>query len=307
MREDRLSPEAYRALYVHSPYGVLFTNPNGDVLAANPAACELLRFSETDICALGRQGLADHSDQRWEQLLAERARSGRGSGIARMLRGDGTVVEVEMSARVFSDADGTPRTCTIIRDVTERVRLEAELLRLNERLGELAVTDELTGLHNRRGLLAAGGQLLDLAARQGVDVSVLFLDVDKFKRLNDGLGHPAGDAALRVVGDALRHTLRRPDAIARIGGDEFVAVALDLGEAECVAIAQRIQEQLSLPAAVVAVGQPVEVSIGWATLQPGESGNIEDLIGRADRAMYQTKLAKDPRSLSAPSVLQSSA
>jgi diguanylate cyclase (GGDEF)-like protein/PAS domain S-box-containing protein len=301
MPGDRLSSQAYRALYVHCPYGVLFTNPNGDVLAANPAACELLRFSETEICALGRPGLADHSDERWEQLLAERARTGRGSGIARMLRGDGTVVEVEMSARIFSDTDGTPRTCTIIRDVTERVHLEAELLRLNERLSELAVTDELTGLHNRRGLLAAGGQVLDLAARQGLAVSIVFLDVDKLKRLNDGLGHPAGDAALRVVADALRHTLRRPDAIARIGGDEFVAVALDLGEAECAAIAQRIQEQLSLPAAVATVGQPVEVSIGWTTLQPGDSSTVEALMGRADRAMYQTKLAKNRRSPTTPS------
>ena len=114
-------------MYLNSPEGVLFTSPDGRVLAANPAACEILGRSEAEICALGRSGLTDHSDPRWSRLLSERARTGRAAGIARMLRADGTPVEVEMSARVFSDPDGGTRTCTMIRDVTERVRLQAEL------------------------------------------------------------------------------------------------------------------------------------------------------------------------------------
>lgn len=131
-----LGPAAYQALYENSPDGVLFTVPDGRVLAANPAACQILRRTEAEICSLGRQGLADLSDERWPPILAERARAGHARGIARMLRGDGTAIDVEMSARIFNDAAGKERTCTIIRDVTDRVTMERELRRSRERLAE---------------------------------------------------------------------------------------------------------------------------------------------------------------------------
>lgn len=131
-----LDAQAYRALYDFGPDGVLFTSPDGRVLAANPAACEILRRTEEEICALGRQGLADPSDDRWDRLLAERARAGQAHGVARMIRGDGSAVEIEMSARLFNEASGAPRSCTVIRDVTERVQMERELERSRARLAE---------------------------------------------------------------------------------------------------------------------------------------------------------------------------
>ncbi len=131
-----IGPEAYRALYIHSPDGVLFTVPDGTVLAANPAACQILGRTEAEICSLGRQGLADRTDPRWTQILEERELSGHARGVARMLRGDGAAIEVEMSARIFRDAEGARRACTIIRDVTDRVRIERELRDSRERLAE---------------------------------------------------------------------------------------------------------------------------------------------------------------------------
>lgn len=131
-----LGPAAYRALYENSPDGVLFTVPDGKVLAANPAACRILGRTEAEICSLGRQGLADLSDERWPRMLAERGRAGHGRGVARMIRADGTPIEVEMSAQIFTDAAGAERTCTIIRDVTDRVAMEHELRQSRERLAE---------------------------------------------------------------------------------------------------------------------------------------------------------------------------
>jgi len=131
-----LGPSAYQALYENSPDGVLFTVPDGRVLAANPAACQILGRTEAEIRSLGRQGMADLADERWAGILAERAGVGQASGVARMLRGDGAPIEVEMSARIFNDADGEERTCTIIRDVTDRVLMELELRRSRERLAE---------------------------------------------------------------------------------------------------------------------------------------------------------------------------
>jgi PAS domain S-box-containing protein len=131
-----LGPAAYQALYEHSPDGVLFTVPDGRVLAANPAACQILGRTEAEICSLGRQGLADLSDERWPGMLAERRRAGHARGVARMIHGDGTPIEVEMSAQIFTDAAGGKRTCTIIRDVTDRMAMERELRRSRERLAE---------------------------------------------------------------------------------------------------------------------------------------------------------------------------
>jgi PAS domain S-box-containing protein len=131
-----IGPEAYRALYDNSPDGVLFTVPDGTVLAANPAACQILGRTEAEICALGRQRLADPTDERWAPILEERKRTGRGGGVARHIRGDDIAIEVEMSGKIFHDAHGEQRACTIIRDVTDRVRMERELRDSRERLAE---------------------------------------------------------------------------------------------------------------------------------------------------------------------------
>ncbi len=127
---------AYRAMYENSPDGVLFTAPDGRVLAANPAACQVLARSEAEICSLGRQGMADATDDRWGLMLEERERTGQVRGVARMIRGDGALIEAEMSARIFHEADGTERACTIFRDVTDRVAMERELRDGRKRLAE---------------------------------------------------------------------------------------------------------------------------------------------------------------------------
>jgi PAS domain S-box-containing protein len=123
-------------MYENSPDGVLFTVPDGRILAANPAACQILKRSEAEIGHLGRQGLADPTDERWGLLLAKRERTGNVRGVARMLRGDGALIEVEVSAEVFHTARGQERSCTIIRDITEHATAERELRRSQQQLAE---------------------------------------------------------------------------------------------------------------------------------------------------------------------------
>lgn len=291
--DARLGPADYRAIYDHSLDGVLFTSPDGGILAANPAACEILGHTEQEICRLGRQQLMDHEDERWETLLAERAQTGRVRGVARMIRGDGAKIEVELSARIFQDGRGEERSCTIMRDVTERVRMERELLDLTEHLRALALTDELSGLHNRRGFLTIAPQMLEVAARQGARVAVLFVDIDNMKAINDRYGHDAGDAAIRAVANALRQELRGADALARIGGDEFVALALGLPDRELRTVEERIRDRLLLVRADV--GIDVAVSIGWSVYADDPTVTIERLLAAADRAMYLGKGASDRR------------
>ena len=127
---------AYRALYEHCPDGVLFTVPDGTVLAANPAACRLLGLSEAEIRSRGRRGLADPADDRWAELVSNRHDAGEAFGVARMLRGDGTALEIEMSSQIFTDDTGETRACTVIRDVSDRERLERDLLASRAQLAE---------------------------------------------------------------------------------------------------------------------------------------------------------------------------
>ncbi len=131
-----LDAEGYRALFDFSPDGVLFTSPDGPILAANPAACEIFGRTEEELRAIGRQGLADVSDERWAAMLQQRESTGHGHAIARMIRGDGSTIELEITSRLFTDALGQGRTCTVIRDVTERVRIETELRDSRARLSE---------------------------------------------------------------------------------------------------------------------------------------------------------------------------
>ena len=124
---ESLDQERYRAFFEESMDGVLFTRPDGTVLKANPAACEILLLTEAEICARGRAGLADPTDEAWAAGIAERRRNGRFRGDLRMLRGDGSTITVEATSRVFGGADGTTHTCVVFRDITERLRLTEEL------------------------------------------------------------------------------------------------------------------------------------------------------------------------------------
>lgn len=285
-----LGSEDYRAMYDHSPNGVLFTSPDGQILAANRAACEILGRNERDVRNLGRRPLMDHDDARWEPLLAERARKGHVRGIARMIRGDGTRIEVEMSSRLFTDGRGQVRTCTVIADVTERIALERELLEMSERLRALAATDELTGLHNRREFITVGRQMLEIASRQHASVAMLFVDIDNLKVINDRYGHDAGDGAIRAVAESLRQELRSADTIARIGGDEFAALTIGLQSVELPLVEARIRGCL---ARVQAHGDvTVDVSIGWTVHLTDRPLTIEQLLADADHAMYLEKTAK---------------
>ena len=128
----RLDADAYRAIYEHSMDAVLFTVPDGSILAANPAACRELRLTEEEICSGGREGIADPTDRRWAEAAAERAATGRIRAELRMRRGDGTIFLADVASVVFENTEGEPRTCVIFRDVTQRDRVEQSLRAVNE-------------------------------------------------------------------------------------------------------------------------------------------------------------------------------
>jgi len=159
-----------------------------------------------------------------------------------------------------------------------------------DRIGEIAVRDELTGLHNRRFLLEVLAREQARAKRMNTGYSVCLFDIDHFKSINDTLGHAAGDAVLKHFAFVSNAGLRGVDVLGRYGGEEFLLILPDTGQAGACAAGERVRAHIEgadfplLPA-----GRRVTVTVGVAASRPGEDGQA--LIGRADGALYEGKAA----------------
>jgi diguanylate cyclase (GGDEF)-like protein len=159
---------------------------------------------------------------------------------------------------------------------------------LYRELRYLAITDDLTGLYNRRGFLASATHQLKVAQRNGQDLLLFFCDVDNLKRINDSCGHREGDLALIRAADALEQTFRESDLLARFGGDEFAALATEAGQNQEV-ILSRLEENLQKSNADESHAS-VSLSVGLARFDPKCPTSLGELMSRADRAMYDYKI-----------------
>ena len=159
---------------------------------------------------------------------------------------------------------------------------------LDRELRHLALTDDLTCLYNRRGFFAAATQLLKLASRNSQGLLFLFFDFDGLKGINDSFGHREGDLALIRSSDALERSFRGSDVVARIGGDEFVALALETSSQSKEVILRRLAKNLKKANAGESRYQ-LSLSIGAARFDPKLPLSLGDLMLQADKAMYEEK------------------
>jgi diguanylate cyclase (GGDEF)-like protein len=173
-------------------------------------------------------------------------------------------------------------------ELLARVRVHLRHAHDREALERQSLVDPLTGVLNRRGIHGVLVRELARVARTPAPLSVLMVDVDRFKRINDEHGHAVGDTVLRHVARALEDTVRAADHVGRYGGDEFLVVLADADAADAALLVDRLRER-GLPPLAVEGGADllVSVSLGVATLQPDES--VDELVARADAAMYRVK------------------
>ena len=169
----------------------------------------------------------------------------------------------------------------IYDDVTESKKREEEI-----RI--LTVTDPLTGLRNRRGFMTLADQQIKVATRTNKKMSLLFIDIDGLKRINDTWGHEEGDRALVSAATILKQTFRESDILARIGGDEFAVLAVDAAETPEIVV-KRLAGQIALHNTVPDRRYEISLSIGTAVYDPQRPCSLDDLISRADTLMYQQK------------------
>ena len=284
------SEARFRATLAHAPIGIATVGLDGRFLSVNRALTEILGRPEAVLLATSFQDVTHPDD-----LAADAAHVGRlldgGETAYRMekryLRPDGSAVWTQLDVSLVRDAAGAPlHFVSQVQNVTERRDAQ-------RRLRHLASHDALTGLPQR----AALAERIDRAiARRGASAehsyAVLFLDLDRFKPVNDTHGHAVGDALLVAVADRIRACLRPTDVAARVGGDEF-AVLLDgmVSEAVATAIGERIRAAVAAPFDVAGhAGLQVGASIGVA-LGAGAYRTADEVLHDADHAMYRSKAA----------------
>ena len=282
-----VGPGDYEAIFRQSLDGILLTAADGRILAANPAACELLGRSERALLRADGRGILDEDDPATRTGLATRARTGHVRGEFAMRRSDGSRFVADLSSTIFTTPSGEVRASVIFRDVTDEQKAR------EHRLAELEASahrDALTTLLNRHGFLVAAEQALAGADREGSVSHLVFLDVDDLKALNDEFGHVTGDEALAALGLAISRSVRHADVACRYGGDEFVLLLMGADEAVVLDVVDRIRRDQT--AHCPHGGPCLTFSAGFTRRPAGDPRSLATLIDAADQAMYRDKVLR---------------
>ena len=287
--EATLSHQRFAAAFSHAAIGMVIVRPDGTMLQANDAFCALLKRAPDDLLGKPFDSLLDAADVPLMQRRAEAAQAAHDDAFSLELqvrRGDGQPIWAAVHGSPYEDPDGGGH-CLIyqLHDVTSRHVAES-------RLHHIAHHDDLTSLANRHRFHEA---LEAAVAKNRLDpghrFAVLYLDLDRFKLVNDSLGHGAGNQLLQDVAERLRACVRQGDLVARLGGDEFAAL---IDALEDFSIAQQVAEQvlreLSRPASLMGTEVVPGVSIG-ITFSDFGARTVDEIMRDADLAMYEAKAA----------------
>lgn len=287
----RRSEERFRTTFEHAPLGIAECAPDGRFVAANTTMLAMLGYTMDELETLSNQDITHPADQETSIHNFHKLLTGQQAVTVaeqRYLRKDRSQFWVNVTCSLRSSGDG-PRVLEIVEDVTGRKKAEEALRGAVEYSYHLASHDTLTGLANRASFNERLKDALKYAQRDGHLVAVHMLDLDRFKSINDTLGHHAGDLLLKEVARRLRTHIRETDLAARLGGDEFVIVQTHLAEAGAAEVlADKIVVELSLP--YLLDGQEVYsgTSIGIA-VYPNDAHEPGQLVKLADLALYEAK------------------
>ncbi|HEX4050633.1 MAG TPA: EAL domain-containing protein [Steroidobacteraceae bacterium] len=283
----RESERRYRGLFDNAIEGIFRTTPEGRYLEANPALARIYGFESIDelirsLDNIGRQLYVDPS-RREEFMRLVRVRESVTGFESQVYRRDGAIIWISENARAVNDANGNLLYYEgTAEDVTERKLYEV-------RLERQANYDSLTGLANRALFSDRLERAILTADRSGAAPAVVFFDLDRFKFINDTLGHSVGDALLRTVADRLGGCVRECDTVARLGGDEFVVLVNGHGGADTIkTLVDRLIAAVIAPWTIEHGTFNVTCSVGIA-LYPNDGISAEILLKHADSAMYRAK------------------
>jgi len=265
--------------------GILITDQDANIVSVNPAFSRLTGYRAEEVIGKNPSVLSSgrHGPSFYTALWAKLQQDGHWQGEIWNRRKNGDAYPELLTITAIRDTDGS---------LTNYAALFSDISTLKEneeRIRHLAYYDPLTGLPNRRLLEDRLHVALAHAHRHRLQMAVLFIDLDRFKRINDSLGHQIGDRLLVTIAERLCTSLREDDTVARMGGDEFVVVLSEIDGPDAAAqTAHRLIETLKRPVALEAHELVVTTSIG-ISLYPADSDSATELIKNADAAMYRAK------------------
>lgn len=313
---DDMERRMLRAMFACSPDAIIITDPQRRFVMLNPVAERMFGYSEAEV--VGRGGALFHADsQRFHELDPRLSGSPARQHIAAPLmlrRKDGSIFTADATRHALNDADGSVAGyLTLVRDVTQQLRDEEErqqvaqaLHRSEADLRRLAYHDPLTGLVNRVRLLERLREMMGRQTRESGAFAVLFIDFDRFKMINDTMGHEIGDQLLVSIADRLNKELgeqypfvdRVSEGLAgRIGGDEFVMLLPDMADVPRIGrFVDHLQRALAQPHDLAGQAVVCTASIGIVMVRGGEYERPEQIVRDADIAMYEAKASGRSRS-----------
>lgn len=285
--QDRLQLAAN--VFTHAREGILITDAQGHIVDVNAAFCRITGYRKEEvlghnpsILSSGRQD-AEFYQAMWQALL----QTGYWSGEIWNRHKNGQVfAEILTISAVRDESQNVKHYVALFTDITVMKEHEQQLERI-------AHYDQLTGLPNRLLFADRLSQAMRACERRKHSLSVIYLDLDGFKSVNDTFGHDAGDALLVALSQRMKLALREGDSLARFGGDEFVAVLVDLEHPrDCVPVLERLLQAAADPVHITVQGEVVELSVSasiGSTSFPQDGADADQLMRHADQAMYMAK------------------
>ena len=284
---ERKEREArYRAMFENAAVGITRVDLNAVLVDVNQKFCDMLGYTRDELIGKAIRDITHPDDygrgaqQRGQVIKGETSDA---ASEKRFVRKDGAIMWVRRSLSIVRDGAGNPQyIISVVEDITERKHAE-------EIIHHLAKYDELTGLPNRSMFHDRLHHALAQVQRHARPLAILFIDLDRFKNINDTLGHEAGDQVLREVAQRLLGCLRDSDTVGRLGGDEFVVLIEELPRLpDVAAVAQKILDAVARPFVLAAQEYHIGASIGISTC-PEDGNDPQTLLKHADAAMYRAK------------------
>jgi diguanylate cyclase (GGDEF)-like protein/PAS domain S-box-containing protein len=282
----RESEQRFASTMEWAAIGIAHVDDDGRLLYVNPQLCKMLQYTEQELTGISIKAISHPDDTNTTDELCAALRAGAIESFKsekRYLRKDGTSIWVGLTIATKRDRAGRRiADVSIVEDISARKRAE-------ERVQYVATHDGLTGLPNRAMFSELLHHALESAKRHGTQVAVLFIDLDRFKIINDSLGHDAGDELLREISARLRQCLRASDVVARLGGDEFVVLLQDISaQSQAAKVARNIGSATYRPVVIEGQECRVTASIGIC-MHPMDGQDGRSVLKHADMAMYLAK------------------
>jgi diguanylate cyclase (GGDEF)-like protein/PAS domain S-box-containing protein len=303
---ERMEEQAtlFEGAFTHAAIGMALVGTDGRWLRVNEAVCRIFGYTEHELLTIDFQTITHPEDLDADLEQVQQLLEGRQDTYQmkkRYIHRNGSEVWGLLTVSVVRDHAGEPQYfISQIDDITAQVNAEnalrirqRQLEAANRRLDELARTDPLTGLANRREFMTRLEQEIQRSQRSGHPLCVAVMDLDHFKHYNDTHGHPEGDLALKTVADTLRETCRDMDLVARHGGEEFAILLPETSAGEGQQVAERIRRKV---AEVDSLKRRISASLGVKAFEPGTHRHITPaavqvsaLLEDADQGLYEAK------------------